>query len=1011
MKSRKIISLLSAAAMSASVFSGLALTAHAAEPVWSYDGSTADGWADDTTVAGTPERIILTDTNGDSFLQITSADRTQGVTYALPTQAQLSDDYVIEFDTKIHTGNGMGRLAQYAQILFAGSDPVKDTQNYGGTYAESVNEAIPVTLENGTQASWDTKTDTSNVGSGYIGAPFSITSRIELLGNWIFNYDGESAPSLDDGDAQVGDDKWVRVRAAVSDGQATVTVADAENTYINAQTFAAGTDTLNKIIVLSNRGDNNFISEELLEASGPSVICLDNIKIYSGISDTPQFTTDGLRTNDVGLEEPDPPAELTDTTTFDFESDETSITPTTQNSVTTEIVDTADTILTADVNDTKALKVAATSNDIDKYANAALDISQYTEGKSHVRLEYDSYIAPNDDPTRVGRMIISLLENSPSNYDDSGIFSIGMKDSRGYRINGTEVAAGSAVWVHIVVDIDFATGSGTYVATNAVTNDELASGNITTESTAVNSINFLSWQENTAYIDNIVIQTGGELEVDEPEPVETITPEPASDVAGSGLNLVPAEAVEPISTYVPAATEEVLNHASAGVAVTTGDRDIAAYSSNARGYSIYAVYDIYVGVDSSFGLTPAGSSSIGPTLQLVSDETGVVSVSAIVDGNNEVKADETLAHSTWYRVLVEVPQAGTSSAPVTESITYTVYRIDSDIPSNTAETAVQIKDLSARGLADRGLTSMGYDVTGSVYIDNFAVFRAAKGLNIGSVPAEPASTEPGSNLNLIPEDGIAIGSLTAGTSEVLNHSAATAVTAEGTTVPAYNAEVNVRGYSVYAAFDVYIDKGTTFSVVPVNGTSQGSTIYLAANDRGEVTFSAVVGSNESDVVTAENTLAAGTWYRVLVEVPQTAVIDSETGTATGTNTGSLTATVYRINVDNPSEVTEVAAQLTGLSARGLATRGVTDFTVTSSAAEETPVAYVDNFVTFRANGSLSLIPETWYSYTATYDEGVLTNIIVAEVEDPSTVDTTGSENTRVFVWNNLMQPYVAETTE
>ena len=44
MKSKKLISLLCAAAMSASAFAGLTVTASAATDLVTLDGSTADGW-------------------------------------------------------------------------------------------------------------------------------------------------------------------------------------------------------------------------------------------------------------------------------------------------------------------------------------------------------------------------------------------------------------------------------------------------------------------------------------------------------------------------------------------------------------------------------------------------------------------------------------------------------------------------------------------------------------------------------------------------------------------------------------------------------------------------------------------------------------------------------------------------------------------------------------------------------------------------------------------------------
>ena len=51
MKSKKLISLLCAAAMSASAFAGLTVTASAATPVYTFDGSDITGFSGNGTLA------------------------------------------------------------------------------------------------------------------------------------------------------------------------------------------------------------------------------------------------------------------------------------------------------------------------------------------------------------------------------------------------------------------------------------------------------------------------------------------------------------------------------------------------------------------------------------------------------------------------------------------------------------------------------------------------------------------------------------------------------------------------------------------------------------------------------------------------------------------------------------------------------------------------------------------------------------------------------------------------
>ena len=333
MKSKKLISLLCAAALTASSFAAFAVTASAdaSDPVWSWDGGT--------NLFSSGEQEVGVDAEG-KFLQITNpGSSATELTSALPTAAQLEDDYVIEFDTYMNPGNGMGRLNQYNQLAFIGATKTKDTQTYSGTYADAVNtKYAPFYLENGTTEHTFNNTYT-DAGIGYTNAAVSITARHELNGKLILNYDGTAAPDLEtDGDF-TAQGKWVRVRAAVSGGTATFTVKDKAGDINFTGSKTAATAKITQIVLPLGRGDKNFNSTTL-PSDGPTVIQLDNVKIYSGVANAPEFTTEGLRgtANPIVWGNPETaagvaprlsaPTNASNIKFYDFESDstETSIT-------------------------------------------------------------------------------------------------------------------------------------------------------------------------------------------------------------------------------------------------------------------------------------------------------------------------------------------------------------------------------------------------------------------------------------------------------------------------------------------------------------------------------------------------------------------------------------------------------------------------------------------------------------------------------------------------------------
>lgn len=298
MKSKKLISLLCAAAVTVSSFAGLAVTASAAsDPVYSWDGSTTLG-----ITAGE----VGMDRDG-SFLQITGESKNQEYKFALPAAAQLTDDYVIDFDTYIKPGNGCGRLGGYTQILFAGTGvdapnsttaaPLKDTQNYGTTYADAVNtkygdENGQFDMVAGDKNAFNNGTD-NNGGIGYQNVPVSVTARHELAGNWVLSYAG-AAPDLEnDGDVQT-EGEWVRIRAAVKDGKANYTIKNADGETVSEVEKTVTAEKMTQLVFVVGRGDMNFTSDKL-PSTGAAVIQLDNINIYDGVDNAPELNTKGLR--------------------------------------------------------------------------------------------------------------------------------------------------------------------------------------------------------------------------------------------------------------------------------------------------------------------------------------------------------------------------------------------------------------------------------------------------------------------------------------------------------------------------------------------------------------------------------------------------------------------------------------------------------------------------------------------------------------------------------------------
>ncbi len=402
MKSKKLISLLCAAALSASSFAGLAVTASAAsDPVWSFDGSDATGWS------GSVTPTVKTDEGStDQYLDFQAGERTQAnkdITFTLPTQAQLTNDYVLEYDTNIHTSNGMGRLNQYTQLAFTGENPTAVTQDFGGDYATAVNNSG---INPDTGHSFSTET---NIGYGVAGdIVSSLTARVELQGNMVVNY-ADEAPTMQDGEP-IGDSKWVRVRAAVKDGKATVTIADSNNTIVDAQEYNVSASKLNKIVMSMGRADTQYFIP-----TTPANIKLDNIKVYNGIENAPAFSTEGLRKSAVVATPVPAPEKVAGTAPY-YSAPKSVNTPYTAdfNGAQTGVIEYVQTAETEAKTVVDGMKVKLGNRDTGADQKTYASIVQIASGDKALRLSADQFSTNGRGP------VVSLDDNIDITDTSSG---------------------------------------------------------------------------------------------------------------------------------------------------------------------------------------------------------------------------------------------------------------------------------------------------------------------------------------------------------------------------------------------------------------------------------------------------------------------------------------------------------------------------------------------------------------------------------------------------------------
>lgn len=162
------------------------------------------------------------------------------------------------------------------------------------------------------------------------------------------------------------------------------------------------------------------------------------------------------------------------------------------------IADSTDAVVNSNVNGEKALKFTSTNATTGAIRTASLNVNPYTANHATVVVNYDAYI------TNSGRMTLNLLNAPISAYGDTGLFSIGVKDSGGFRVNGIQ-NNGVNTWVHISVKADFANDKLYYTVTDSLTGKLITSTSKEITSDVLETISFISWLDASAYIDNIEV--------------------------------------------------------------------------------------------------------------------------------------------------------------------------------------------------------------------------------------------------------------------------------------------------------------------------------------------------------------------------------------------------------------------------------------------------------------------------------------------------------------------------
>lgn len=655
---------------------------------------------------------------------------------------------------------------------------------------------------------------------------------------------------------------------------------------------------------------------------------------------------------------------------YDFE-DGTTDPFTTTDKMTVDFAAAGTDPVTADINGTNALSLTSSGAGTSSLARATLDLSAVTEGKSNVTIALDSYF-----PSGNYRIIAGTYgAENPSNYYDTGIFGFGMDGENQYKIDGKRYDGNLGKWIRTTIEYDFNTKNLRYTSVNLADNSVVVSDIKAITAQEVTKLIFTSWNDVTAYIDNISISAWGEFQAE-----LAATPEPVAEDEGSGISLTPETAEATLFTFARAADgagTEVLNHSNASTA-TALDKDSAINlydgEKTFRGKSVYAVYDVLVKAGDMLNLKAyqSNGTTLGPQFKITGNKDGTAVVQ-YEDAKDKVTTVGTLSANTWYRVLIEIPQLNNSGNTKTGNSIYTVYRIDPTDCTKVKEVALQATGIGPRNITS-ATTMLQADVTGTPSIDNGETFLMPSNFQYLYTPEAAATAEGSAVVNgaaatfsLAPESAMqsSIASLEAieGTAvKVLNHTEAKPATASADTKLTVDYERS-KGKSTYVAYDVYVGAGDKLSLAAQgNGTGEppvGSTFVIEGGATGKAL--AYGFGDKGEQVTLSGDLRTNTWYRAVIEIPNE-------GQESTTATGKGTFTIYRIDPTDCSKVTEIAAQSKEIGPRNLA-----DKNCTAIVPSVTGTPYIDNGVQFIAASGLSyMAPYAYGDVTVTQGSGKVT---------------------------------------
>ena len=182
---------------------------------------------------------------------------------------------------------------------------------------------------------------------------------------------------------------------------------------------------------------------------------------------------------------------------YNFEDDVTGFTGNNE-AAKVSIADVTDENVNANLNGEKVLKFESSGATASAVRTASLNVNPYTANHGTVVVNYDAYISST------GRMTLNFLDKAYSGYSDTGLFSIGVKDSGGFRVNGNQ-SNGANSWVHVSTKADFANDKLYYTVTDALTGKVIVSSSKDITGDVLQTLTFISWSDSSAYIDNIEV--------------------------------------------------------------------------------------------------------------------------------------------------------------------------------------------------------------------------------------------------------------------------------------------------------------------------------------------------------------------------------------------------------------------------------------------------------------------------------------------------------------------------